>query len=189
MFAVPYPSSFYEPHNGVYPDMTPPSSLEKRFPDVDAPLPVCILVSPYPHPTEPSPRDRQWSLAWSLPVRLSPPSSPSHRRSSTAHAPTAVARVLETRQEPGRAHFTFWGPITRARVPTEMHGARWVPVAVLGRKERRELERIAGMVRVMKPNGWWNGQNWIVALLNAAVEEDVIAPEQRDSAIWAAAMP
>ena len=37
-------------------------------------------------------------------------------------------------------------------------------------------------------HGWWNGQNWIVALLNGAVDEGIIKPEQRDAAVLAAAL-
>ncbi|TFY80707.1 hypothetical protein EWM64_g3309 [Hericium alpestre] len=55
--------------------------------------------------------------------------------------------------------------------------------------QRKGIEKLAGTVRVMKPNGWWNGQNWIVELLNRAVEEDIITPQQRDAALVAAAQP
>jgi hypothetical protein len=39
----------------------------------------------------------------------------------------------------------------------------------------------------MKPNGWWNGQNWLVALLNGAVDDGVVTYQQRDAAVLAAA--
>ncbi|KAA1470861.1 hypothetical protein DENSPDRAFT_880032 [Dentipellis sp. KUC8613] len=122
-----------------------------------------------------------------------------------------VARVLEVRREDGREHCTFWGPVTRCMplacaLPRPAHpalslpastnahhhpnaGARFVPVARLTLAQRRMLEKLAGAVRIMKPNGWWNGQNWVVEVLKAAAEQDLITPEQRDTAILAAAEP
>jgi len=66
---------------------------------------------------------------------------------------------------------------------------RLVPVASLGRGKRAALERIANGVGVMRPNGWWNGQNWVVEVLKRAVEHDLISPEERDNAIYTAAEP
>ncbi|KAI0026719.1 hypothetical protein K488DRAFT_92003 [Vararia minispora EC-137] len=206
MFVVPYAHSDYEPNQGVYPGMTPPPSLESRFPDLDCALPVYVVVSAHPSPDAPDPRPRPWALAWPLALAnnlvpallVAPPSAssptpdfapiavpvPVPARSTRI---AAVARVLQAARAPARDHFTFWGALTRAWTREDMHGARWVLLALLDRPHRRALEHLADNVRLMKPNGWWNGQNWVVALLNAAVEDGIVSYAQRDAALVAAA--
>ncbi|KAI0262105.1 hypothetical protein BC834DRAFT_845270 [Gloeopeniophorella convolvens] len=153
-----YPAHFYEPQNGIQPGMKPPQSLPAgAFPEPDAPRVVHIAVSAYPAPTRPLPRERAWALCW---------------------APAAGAtRVLGTvRAAPDRDSFVYWGPMTLAGDAARERGARLVPVASLSRGKRAALERIAQSVGVMRPNGWWNGQNWVVEVLKRAVEEDLISP-------------
>ncbi|KAI0048145.1 hypothetical protein FA95DRAFT_1116289 [Auriscalpium vulgare] len=205
-----YPVDFYEPHNGVHPGMIPPPNLEWRYPDADVPLTVYLAVHAYPKPSQPSPRDRRWALLWEQGVALTsartaaasaPNDSDNDSDSDIAEDGAAgttpaqrmvtvpVARVLEATREPDRAHHTFWGPVTRAVPSADLAGARLVPVATLDSAARRALEKLAGRVRVMKPNGWWNGQNWIVQLLRSAADEDIITAGERDAAIYTAAAP
>jgi hypothetical protein len=97
-------------------------------------------------------------------------------------------RILGTvRAAPDKESHVYWGPITQqCEFPRE---CRLVPVASLGRGKRAAFERIANGVGVMRPNGWWNGQNWVVEVLKRAVEQDLISPEERDNAIYTAAEP
>ncbi|KAI0065167.1 hypothetical protein BV25DRAFT_1822284 [Artomyces pyxidatus] len=169
-----YPDVFYEPFNGVHPGMTPPTNLGWRYPDTDVPLMVYIAVSAYPTPSEPCPRDRQWSLLWEQGVAI------------RGCQMITVARFLEARQAAGCEHYTYWGPVTRA---ASLEGARLIPVATLSMADRRALEKLAGGIRVMKPNGWWNCQNWVVQLLRRAADEDIITAKERDTAIYSAAEP
>jgi hypothetical protein len=167
MLAVPYPNSFYEPDQGVYPGMTPPSSLESRFPDVDRLLPVYIVVYPHPLPTAPDPRTRPWALAWPLamsndlvPALLTdrehdftplavPVSAWTPALTPRVQRVVAVARVLEAAQAPARDHFTFWGALTCAWTRPDLLGAHWVLLGVLDRPRRRALERLAARVRAV----------------------------------------
>jgi hypothetical protein len=165
-----YPSQFYEPHNGVQPGMKPPSSLPTgSFPEPEGSRVVHIVVSGYPAPTRPLPRERSWALCW----------SPSN----------GVVRILGTvRATPDReGSYVYLGPITQTY--DFSRDCRLVPVASMGRGKRAALERIASSVGVMRPNGWWNGQNWVVEVLKMAVEQDLISPDERDNAIYTAAEP
>jgi len=83
--------------------------------------------------------------------------------------------------------YVYWGPITQAH--DFSRECRLVPMAGLGRGKRAALERIANGVGVIRPNGWWNGQNWVVEVLERAVEHDLISPEERHNAIYTAAEP
>ncbi|KAI9451824.1 hypothetical protein BJY52DRAFT_1190733 [Lactarius psammicola] len=164
-----YPAHFYEPHNGVQPGMKPPPSLPAgAFPEPDGPRVVHVVVSGYPAPTRPLPRERTWALCW----------SPAN----------GVVRILGTvRAAAGQGEPRVLGPITQqSEFPRE---CRLVPVASMGRGKRAALERIANGVGVMRPNGWWNGQNWVVEVLKRAVEQDLISPDERDNAIYTAAEP
>ena len=65
---------------------------------------------------------------------------------------------------------------------------RLVPVANLGRGKRAALERIVNGVG-LRPDGWWNSQNWVAEVLKRAGEHDLIISEERDNAIYTAAEP
>ncbi|VDB85634.1 unnamed protein product [Peniophora sp. CBMAI 1063] len=189
-------------------------TYEARYPEPDCVLPVYILVRPG-SPARPAPRDRPWSLIWPLalaeglvqalksdpfyhapeqpefaPLACPVPSHGSPGSSgATQGIPVAYGRSLEASYDAQHKHFAFWGGCTRGWNMRELRGARWVLVGVLDRQERMALEALAEQVRVMKAeHGWWNGQNWIVALLNGAVDEGIIKPEQRDAAVLAAAL-
>jgi hypothetical protein len=164
-----YPAHFYEPHNGIQPGMKPPQGLPAgSFPDPDGGQVVHIVVSGYPAPARPLPRERTWALCW----------SPAN----------GVVRILGTvRAAPEKESYVYWGPVTQAY--DFSRECRLIPVANLGRGKRAALERVANSVGVMRPNGWWNGQNWVVEVLKRAVEHDLISPEERDKAIYSAAEP
>jgi hypothetical protein len=174
-----YPAHFYEPHNGIQPGMKPPPSLPAgSFPEPDGARVVHIVVSGYPAPTRPLPRERTWALCWS-------PSNGVVRILGTVCS-SSITTPSEKEKEDGSG-YVYWGPITQAH--DFSRECRLVPVASLGRGKRAALERIANGVGVMRPNGWWNGQNWVVEVLKRAVEHDLISPEERDNAIYTAAEP
>jgi hypothetical protein len=181
-----YPAHFYEPHNGVQPGMKPPPSLPSgSFPEPDGARVVHIVVSGYPAPTRPLPRERTWALCWSPAngvVRI----LGTMRRSPSSSAPAPVS-VAEKEEGGAGSGYVYWGPVTQAH--DFSRECRLVPVASLGRGKRAALERIANGVGVMRPNGWWNGQNWVVEVLKRAVEHDLISPQERDNAIFTAAEP
>ena len=159
-----------------------PINMDWQHPDLnDAPHPVFLLVHP-PPPAQPrcSPRDLHWALAWQP------------RYDSSASTPFGFTRgpwrrieldTYDVRTDPApQPRYVFWGARTASADPDPTHdaGVARIPLVRLVCAQRRRVEELAWEVPVMVPDGVWNGQDWIRALLECMVVEGLVAREAVD---------
>ncbi|KAJ6586520.1 hypothetical protein DFH09DRAFT_1308537 [Mycena vulgaris] len=141
-----------------------PVGIEHLHKDPDLPLAVELLINR----TYPDLRGQHWTISWT--VGNLPPR---HK----------VQRVLHIVREIGCDHYTNWGPLTRSFNPLEYAS---VPIAELTLAQRRTLEGIAARTEVCVPNGEWNCQDWVIEVLECAVQADLLSAEERNAALRAA---
>ncbi|KII89923.1 hypothetical protein PLICRDRAFT_107529 [Plicaturopsis crispa FD-325 SS-3] len=153
--------------------MLKPVDMEWAAPDGDTPKVVRLLVytrtiqglPPTPH------RERHWGVTWHI--------------EPTRNAPV-LHRIIHLVQEPGRDHFTNWGPITNVPGSETYTLNRVVPIATLTLPQRQQLERLSREATVYKANGDWNCQDWIVDILRSAVDHGLISHLDVDRVLQAA---
>lgn len=154
------------------PDHLGPVSLWK-YPDPDVALAVMLVViRARPLLTYiPTFRDNHWMITWDIGV--TPDGHTVHRR-------------LHIVQEPDCDHLTNWGPITSvAGQETERNGIV-VNITTMTLAQRQALESIANTTPVFKPNGEWNCQNWILAVLEEGVKQGLLTHEEYMEVVVAA---
>ncbi|KAF8074832.1 hypothetical protein FPV67DRAFT_1575000 [Lyophyllum atratum] len=158
-----------------------PPGVEHLYPDEDSPRIVMLVVSSMGNESV-LPSHRHWAIAW---------------RVGTASTNDHVHRQLEVTRERGPYgpldHLTNWGPKTRIAGPQADTDATFIPIATLSYAQRQWLERVAAAEQVLKPNGWWNCQHWVVSVLVKCIQEGLIAREPVQALLsqadWNAPLP
>jgi len=106
-----------------------------------------------------SARDRHWAIRWTVYSR----STPSYQS----------VRTIELRNDetPGGnvGYYINYGPYTSADRVKTPSGVLLFELGRLSLEQRRMLEAIAWNVGVVEPNGDFNCQNWLAAVLLVAV--------------------
>ncbi|GBE83982.1 hypothetical protein SCP_0510410 [Sparassis crispa] len=153
---------------GIVPGMHPPPSVDhiNEFKDLDVPADVHLVVTPpstFLH--RPVPKDNHWAIFWNI------------SRSTDGVMRRRLLQIVQERLGDGYAnHLTNWGPITTsAGGPTPESRKFFIKTMTLS--ERKSLEAIAQTEEVLMPDGVWNCQDWIEAVLDKAVNGGMIAAE------------
>ena len=155
------------PQNGIEPTMIEPPSIDHLYRDPDYTLPVVIAIVPA---RSGDPTDNHWMLIWTV-----------YSSIQTGY----IVRRLQVAQEQGFNHLTNWGALT-VTAGTLTTTAQKFSVGEMTLSQRKHLERIALGTQVMMPNGQWNCQNWITAVLKEAVNQYLLDGRIVDQALYAA---
>jgi hypothetical protein len=125
-----------------------PVGVDHNYRDSNETKEITLLV--YPSSTGVR-KDDHWMIYWEVGMygRM-----PVHRR-------------LHLVQETGMLHLTNWGPVTQI-AGNATHEAKRYRLGHLTLRQRGTLERIARETQVYAPNGDWNCQNWVFAVIYAA---------------------
>ncbi len=115
-----------------------------------------------------SPRDLRWSLAWQV------------SNGGWKHIHVTAENTPYDRHLPWR--YVYWGPQTKT-AGLATYQARKTSLGVMNSATRKRIEAIAWEVGVAKPDGQWNCQHWILALLGKLYENRVINQAQWSKAI------
>ncbi|KAH9930476.1 uncharacterized protein BXZ73DRAFT_101849 [Epithele typhae] len=180
-----------------------PINMDWQHPDRDAPRTLYLLVHP--------PTSLLSTSASASPILLHPPPLTTPL---TQHPPGATCTARKDKPDPDAAgdlseaspdgpwrhieldtynvktdpspqpRYVFWGP----RTLSSSHAPRARPLAlgVVAHRQRRALEALAWDTPVMLPDGRWDGQEWVRALLGAAVDAGIVERERVDAAFEAA---
>ena len=154
------------PNMGRPRNVIEPPGIDHLYPDRSLPLAVNLVVWACPGVPH---GEQHWALGWQV-------------GSTFQYGNVPVLRLLSLTREIGPQgqldHLTNWGPKTRtAGVPTQTYGV-FRPIATLSHDRRQRLEAIAAAEPVLKPNGWWNCQNWTVSILIKAIEAGVFTHQE-----------
>lgn len=97
-----------------------------------------------------------------------------------------VQRQVQIVQESGLDHLTNWGPITSATDKETEKNAVAVDITTMTLAQRQTLEHIANTTRVRVPNGDFNGQDWIISVLQEAVAQGLVEQAELERAVTTA---
>jgi hypothetical protein len=160
------------PNMGIHPGMWRPIDLSYLAPDTEEITPVYLVVylSGSGHPIRT--RDMHWAITWEV-------------SSAKTESKQPMQRIINIVTEVGFKHQTNWGPMTKMVQSQEFQPTRKIVLGEMDRSSRRKLEEIAKRTDVYYPstNGGWNCQDWLVNVLDKAVEEGLLEPRQRDEAL------
>ncbi|KAI0777399.1 hypothetical protein BD413DRAFT_601835 [Trametes elegans] len=106
-----------------------------------------------------SPRDLHWSLSW--------------RVGAGAWRHVHIDRHNDPSAPRPQPRYVYWGAQTKIGGSATSQ-AQKILVGSMDLRARRAIENIAWTVPVMQPDGIWNCQNWINALLLKLLEGRVI---------------
>ncbi|KDQ10956.1 hypothetical protein BOTBODRAFT_468965 [Botryobasidium botryosum FD-172 SS1] len=112
------------------------------------------------------PRHYHWKLSWLVATT----------EDGLVHRRIEIVREIE------RDHLTNWGPYTKIG-PVISANTHLHTIGALNLSQRRELERIAEQEPVRVPNGEWNCQDWIISVLQKAVQAGLFTRAECQSAI------
>ncbi|KAL1703590.1 hypothetical protein EV121DRAFT_260689 [Schizophyllum commune] len=136
-----------------------PVDLAYFRPDADVCKEIFLIV----YTEQPEPRDRHWGIRWVVSARSNP-----DRLANRA------ARCLELYAHVRSKHLVNWGPITQQHHLYVAHQISSISLGVLTLEQRRQLEAIAWNVPICLPDGEWNCQNWVCAVLVIAVARGIL---------------
>jgi hypothetical protein len=158
--------SKYLDNMGKPPGKRPPNQVDHLFKERDEELAVVLFVTrstvrPY------NPRNNHWILAWELGTYGI---NPIHRRIGVV-------------QEAGIDHLTNWGPLTKSASTATVTKTIGIHVKTMTLDERQKLEEIAGNTQVLRPDGEWNCQNWLITVLETAEAQGLIMNEEWSAAV------
>ncbi|CAL1713572.1 unnamed protein product [Somion occarium] len=71
-------------------------------------------------------------------------------------------------------HLTNWGPMTKAVTPDDLTRSRLIPLGDIPLAGRQRLEEIASATPIRVPDGAWNNQDWVLTVLETALDEGVL---------------
>lgn len=145
--------------------MRRPVDIDHLFRDPDVVLPVMLIATQY---SPFSPRESHWKLAWKV------------GKSSTG---PPVQREMYIVRNMTIHDYTNWGPITR----TAEDCSKAVEITKMTLAERKRLEKIAAVIPFQGPNGKTHCQDWIIAVLEAAEQQGLVARSEWTKAIAAVA--
>jgi hypothetical protein len=156
----------YLPNMGRPTGKTPPAQVDHLYKERDEDLTVILHVTrsnihPY------NPRDNHWILAWELGTYGK---FPIHRR---------ISIIRET----GAEHLTNWGALTKSNSTTCLGQAVEIPMKKMSLSQRKKLEDIGNRTDVVKPNGKWNCQDWIVTVLKCAEAQGLVTRDEWTTAV------
>jgi hypothetical protein len=139
----------------------PPLSIDHLHPERDEILEVSLFVTrstlqPY------NSYNNHWTLIWCLGTRGN----------------NIVHRKVHIVREIGFDHLTNWGGLTKLTSPMTVARAVDIPLKKMDLEQRRRLEKISERTEVVKPNGKWNCQDWIVSVLESAEAEGLVSREE-----------
>jgi len=159
------------PKMGRDPRVREPPGVDHLYRDEDSPRSVVLVVWDMENSSLP-PRSRHWAIAWQVGV---------------ASTGDQVHRQLAIMRERGPygllEHLTNWGPKTRITSMQATSGATFNPIAILTYAQRQWLEGVAAAEPVLKPNGWWNCQNWVVSILVQGILNGVLDKQAVEAAV------
>jgi hypothetical protein len=160
----------YLPNMGRPTDKAPPPQVDHLYKERDEDLTVILHVTrsnihPY------NPRDNHWTLAWQLGTYGK---FPIHRR---------ISIIRET----GTDHLTNWGALTKSTSTASLGQAVEISLKKMSLSQRELLEDIGNRTEVVKPNGKWNCQDWIITVLKRAEAQGVVTRDEWTAAVEAAA--
>ncbi|KAI0076760.1 hypothetical protein K474DRAFT_1662634 [Panus rudis PR-1116 ss-1] len=161
----PVASSEYVPNMGKRDYMLPPVDLGFLYPDKrDKECPVSLWVKFVDEPIAPS--ARHWAIVWDVPGR----------EGSVRLRAFRQLQVTRERDKQGVPcdHLTNWGPMTKSVTDDDLNRSRLIPLGDIGLAGRKRLEEIASTMPIHVPDGDWNNQHWIIAVLELAVQEGIL---------------
>lgn len=145
--------------------MRRPVDIDHLFRDPDTILPIMLIATrTSPH----SPRDSHWKLAWKV------------GKSSTG---VPVQREIYLVRNMTIQDYMNWGPITK----TAEEYTKAAEITKMTLSNRKRLEKIAADVPLHRPNGKAHCQDWIVAVLEAAEQQGLLARSDWTAAVKAVA--
>ncbi|RDB20891.1 hypothetical protein Hypma_011985 [Hypsizygus marmoreus] len=149
------------PNMGRPADVYEPLNVDHLYRDPVAPLPVYLVV--WGGDRNVPPQDRHWAIVWKVGVGST---------GADVHRQLEVVRELGPTGE--LDHLTNWGPKTRTSDSQTMT-ATFVPIGVFSYQQRQWLEQLASAEPVLKPNGWWNCQHWVVSILVKCIQGNLLS--------------
>ncbi|KAI0654904.1 hypothetical protein C8Q70DRAFT_1024450 [Cubamyces menziesii] len=139
-----------------------------QAPDPNVELQVFVLV--YPPPTTPGsgPHDVHWGLAWEV------------AKDAWRHVELETHNDLQA--PPPQPRYVYWGARTKMGAQATAD-ARKILVGSMSLAKRLEIESLARTIPVVEPNGHWNCQHWLVALIGEMLRVKLIDQRTWDSVI------
>ena len=178
-----------------------PINMDWQHPDRDAPRTLHLLVYPPSSPRSThgraqSWRDLHWALAWQ-PAPSPSPDEPAPADPANAHDAIDAAAAwrhvqldtYDVATDPApQPRYVYWGARTTSpEGPSPASeaggGVKRLALATLAREQRRRVEELAWETPVLWPNGRWNCQDWLRALLARMVAEGLVAQENVDGVL------
>ncbi|CAL1713573.1 unnamed protein product [Somion occarium] len=147
--------------------MIPPCDISFLYPDKEpGDVTVSLWVKYVDEPVEPT--ARHWAIVWDVPH--SPHSVPT---STQAFRHLHITRERDKKGIPCD-HLTNWGPMTKAVTPDDLTRSRLIPLGDIPLAGRQRLEEIASATPIRVPDGAWNNQDWVLTVLETALDEGVL---------------
>jgi len=136
-------------------ELKEPPSVDWMFKDLDHNKPVEIMA--WNNST--SQRHCHWAIGWEI--------DDNNRR---------LLQVVQENDKYGRptGHLTNWGAVTKAYSRPATH----YKIATLTLANRQGLEQIANAEQVLIPDGNWNCQDWVHAVLKKGVDQGIFTKTQ-----------
>lgn len=150
------------PNMGRDPRVREPPGVDHIYRDDDSPRSVMLIVWDVGNTSLPA-NSRHWTIAWQVGVAST---------GDQVHRQLAITR--ERGPEGLLDHLTNWGPKTHITNMQCESDATFIPIATLTYAQRLWLEGVAAEEPVLKPNGWWNCQHWVVSVLVKGIRAGVL---------------
>ena len=147
---------------GRDPRVREPPGVDHIFRDEDSPRSVGLVVWDMENSSIP-PNSRHWAITWQVGVAST---------GDRVHRRLAITR--ERGPDGQLDHLTNWGPKTHMMSMQSESDTTFIPIATLTYTQRQWLEGIAAEEPVLKPNGWWNCQHWVVSVLVKCIRAGVL---------------
>ncbi|KAK7060279.1 hypothetical protein VNI00_001044 [Paramarasmius palmivorus] len=149
------------PDMGIESTMYGPISIDHIHRDPNKDLIVYLVVVPSAGGRHRVRKNDHWKLIWQI---VDTPGR-------------TVGRILHIVRELGYNHLTNWGPLTK-NLGDMTRDSEWFRVAEMTLAQRKALEEIAKAEEVMEPDGEWNCQDWVVSVLEKAVQGELLTEEE-----------
>lgn len=144
----------------------PPVQVDHLYKERDEDLTVILHVThsnirPY------NPRDNHWTLAWEL----------------GTYGKFPIHRRLSIIRETDADYLTNWGALTKSTSTASLDLAVQIPLKRMSLSQRKRLEDIGSHTAVLKPNGKWNCQDWIITVLERAEADGLVTHDEWTTAV------
>jgi len=159
----------YLPNMGRPPGKQPPIQVDHLYKERDEDLMVILhVIRSNIHPY--NPRDNHWILAWEL----------------GTYGTFPIHRKMSIIREAGADHLTNWGTLTKSTSTSSVGQVVEIPLKKMALSQRKKLEDIGNRTQIVKPDGKWNCQDWIVTVLEAAEAQGLVSRDEWTKAVEAA---